>query len=162
MANQYIDYSYVDHHLGPNVREALFRDSGGVYMSASCKALISSATAIIETALRNSGYATPTATISQATAIASLNEYVKLATFGQFYELAAKRPEKRLRLPEDWATNPAKVASEAILSGDANLTLTLDTSAAVGGWQASENSDSVSSADGSRSPVFSRKNLAVL
>lgn len=158
MANQYLDTDYVDAFLGSSVRAALFTPAGGSYSSANFNTLAQAATADIETALRNSGYTPPTATVSTASTV---DGYVRLATYGSFCEMASVRPEKALKLPENWENNPAKLAYQRILDGDANLssTLTLTVSSAVGGVKFSEQSEDVSSNDGSRQHIFSRKGM---
>lgn len=156
MANQYLDTDYVDAHLGSNVRAKLFTPSGGSYSSANFNTLAQAATSVIENSLRQSGYAVPTATVSQVSTVA---EYVKLATYGAFRELASARPEKSLALPENWEANPARVAYDKIVDGEAYLTLTLTAANAVGGAHVSTQSTSVSSNDGSRWHVHSRKGM---
>lgn len=156
MANQYLDTDYVDAHLGSNVRSALFTPSGGSYSSTNFNTLAIAATSVIEAALYNSGYTPPTATVSDLSAVV---EYVKLATYGVFRELASTRPEKSLALPEDWASNPAKQAFQNIVDGTAMLGMTVNTGSAIGGLTFSETSESVSSNDGSRTHIFSRKGM---
>lgn len=157
MANQYLDTSYVDAYLGAGVRAALFTDSlSGVYSAADFNALAKAATSVIETALRNSGYTPPVATVGTASTV---DEYVRLATYGAFLELAASRPEHRLRLDDMWEKNPANLAYRAIIDGDANLSLTLVVKDAIGGAVFSEQSEDVTSEDGSRPHTFSRKGL---
>lgn len=158
MANQYLDTTYVDAFLGSSVRAALFTPTGGSYSTANFNTLAQAATADIETALRNSGYTPPTATVATASTV---DAYVRLAAYGSFCELASVRPEKALKLPENWENNPAKVAYQRILDGDANLSdsLTLTASEAIGGVTFSEQSTSISSNDGSRPHIFSRKGM---
>lgn len=157
MANQYLDTSYVDAHLGTAVRQALFTPQDGSYSSANFNTVCQAATSVIETALRNSGYTPPTATVATASTV---DGYVRLATLGCFVDLAYNRPEKRLRLPQGWEDNPAKTAYRAIIDGDADLSLTPSVAGGIGGFVFSETSDDVSSADGGRHHTFSRKNLA--
>jgi len=157
VANQYLDTDYVDAYLGSAVRAALFTPSGGAYSSANFNTMAKAATAQIETALRNSGYQPPTATAGDCSAV---EEYVRLATYGVFCELASTRPTKALKLPEKWEANPARMAYRAIIDGDANLDLTLIASDAIGGVRFSEQSDTISSTDGSRPHTFSRKNMS--
>jgi len=156
VANQYLDTDYVDAFLGSSVRSALFTPTGGSYSTTNFNTLAQTATAMVETALRNSGYTPPIATVSTASTV---DPYVRMATYGVFCELASTRPEKALKLPESWETNPAKMAYQAILSGDANLDLTLIVSSAIGGITFSEQSSDVSSNDGSRPHIFSRKGM---
>ena len=157
MANQYLDTGYVDAYLGTSVRQALFTPEGGSYSSVNFNTVAQAATSIVETALRNSGYTPPTATVGSAS---SVDAYVRLASFGCFVDLAYNRAAKRLRLPQDWENNPAKQAYRAIIDGDADLSLTVAVSGAIGGFVFSETSDDVSSSDGARHHTFSRKNMA--
>lgn len=157
MANQYLDTAYVDAYLGANVRGALFTDEGGSYSSTNFNTVAKAATSIVETAVRNSGYTPPTATVTTCSTVA---EYVRLATFGAFVDLAYNRSEHNLQLPQDWDNHPAKQAYRAIIDGDANLDLTLTVSGAIGGFAFSETSDDVSSVDNGRHHTFSRKNMA--
>lgn len=158
MANQYIDASYVDAYLGSNVRAALFTDRSGIYSESNFNILATSATAVIETALRNSGYTIPVGTVDDITTVP---EYVKMATMGVFIPMAYKRPEHRLQLPEDWDNDPCQLAYEAILTGAANLEteMVLSDNGAVGGAVFSEQSTSISSSDGSRPAIFTRKGM---
>jgi hypothetical protein len=157
MANQYLDTAYVDAYLGSNVRSALFTEEGGSYSSTNFNTVCKAATSIIETAIRNSGYTVPTATVTTCSTVA---EYVRLATFGAFVDLAYNRSEHNLMLPQDWDAHPAKQAYRAIIDGDADLDLTLSTVGAVGGFTFSETSEDVSSTDNGRHNTFSRKNMA--
>jgi hypothetical protein len=158
MANQYLDTGYVDAYLGTSVRAALFTDSSsGVYSSTNFNTVAKGASAIIETALRKSGYTPPTATVGT---VSSVDEFIKLATYGAFIELAYNRPEHRLKLPENWDSSNPKLAYEAILNGDADVDLPVNTETAISGIAFSEQSEDITSEDGSRSHTFSRKNMA--
>lgn len=133
MADQYIDSTYVHAHMGSAVVTVL-----GAITGVSLTQLIESATARVQTALRNSGYSTPATTSDQT---------VKLVTFGVLREMLSDIPEANLPLPDDWANragNPARMLSE-IVEGQIQLdghTLTL--ASAVGGWQMSSHEDTSS------------------
>jgi hypothetical protein len=157
VANQYLDTTYVDAYLGASVRAALFTDEGGAYSSTNFNTVAKAATSLVETALRNSGYTVPSATVSTCSTVA---EYVRLAAFGAFVDLAYNRAEKRLKIPQDWNTHPAKTAYRAIIDGDANLDLTLSVVGAIGGFTFSITDDDTSSSDGGRHHTFSRKNMS--
>ena len=157
MANQYLDTSYVDAYLGSGVRAALFTDNGGSYSSTHFNTVCKAATSVVEAALRNSGYSPPSATVANSSTVA---EYVRLATFGAFVDLAYNRSEHNLALPQEWDEHPAKRAFRAIIDGDANLDLTLTVSGAIGGFAFSTTSTDTSSQDGGRHHTFSRKNMA--
>jgi hypothetical protein len=129
---QYIAATYVDNFLGTAVRQALFTDSGQSYSTAAFTGLCVAATSAIQTAIRNAGYVVPTT---------NTDEYVRMATLGVFIELAYARPEKYLKLPEDWKNSQIKLAMSAILSGEAELSLPLDTAATIGGVTASSSTD---------------------
>ena len=156
MANQFLTASYVDAYLGPNVRSALFTDEGGTYSSSNFNTLCQAATALIETALRLNGYAIPAGTSSD---ISGVSEMVKLATFGVFFEMAASRPEHMLRLPDNWPDTTFKQALAMIRSGDAALEETVTPADAIGGMAASEYDPDITSEDGSRPAIFSRKGM---
>lgn len=130
MADQYIDSTYVNNHMGSAVVTVLANISG-----VSLTQLIESATSRIQGALRNSGYSTPSTTTDQL---------VKLATFGVLREMLSDIPEAQLPLPPDWGNrseNPARILAE-IVEGQIQLSgHTLTLSSAVGGWQMSSHED---------------------
>lgn len=113
--------------------------------------MIEAATSVIQTAMRNSGYSPP------ATQTASeVEEFVKLAVLGCYWEMVAKIPEASIPLPENWPTHPAKLAYASILSGDAKLAATPSDIGAVGGFAWTENDPDV---DDSRPPRATREEL---
>jgi hypothetical protein len=150
VADQWIDETYVDYFWGANVRQKVFTDAGGSYTTANFLGVVQAATSIVQAACRNSGYSTPPTTT---------DEFAKMGTMGAFWEIAAARPEARLKLPEDWATFPLKTAYEAILEGDAPLTLTQDQGGAPGGSVFSSNDEDTTSENGGRSQTHSRKRM---
>lgn len=150
MAAEYISQTYVDFWLSSAVRIALFTD-GSTYQSAAFIGLVRAASADVATAIRNSGYEAPATTTS--------DEYIKLATLGVFFPMAAGRPEKNLAWPEGWENSRPAKAAEAILSGDATLSLPLNTGNSVGGIQFSDSSTGTTLADGGRPQIFGRFNL---
>ena len=145
MPDQYLTSAFIRAHLGTGYESAVTSITG-----VSQTTLIESATAVIQTALRNSGYSPP------ATETATdVEEYVKLATLGCYRELLASVPEGSIPLPENWAQHPAKLAYTAILSGDARLAATPAIDTAVGGWSFSD-----TSSDGDRPQRASRDELS--
>jgi hypothetical protein len=150
VADQWIDETYVDHFWGDNLRTVAFTSAGGTYATAQFIGIVEAATSIIQAACRNSGYSTPSTTT---------DVFAKMGTMGAFWEIAAARPEVRLKLPEEWATNALKTAYEAILEGDAPLTLTQNQGGAPGGSVFSSNDEDTTSENGGRSQTFSRKRL---
>ena len=143
---QYIDATYVRAHLGTAYDAAVVGITG-----VSATVLFESATSVIQTAMRNSGYSPPSDEPADA------EEFVKLATLGCYRELLASVPEGSIPLPENWSTHPSKIAYAAILSGDAKLAATPTVADAVGGAQFSESDPDV---DGSRPQRASREELS--
>ncbi len=126
----YIDSTFVDAYLGTAVRTALVSDSG-----ANLTTLIEGATAIVQTALRNSGYSVPTTTT---------DDTVKLAVMGALWVTLSSRPEYQIALPENWKEHPCRAAYVGILNGDCPVTLSLTSRDAVGGFSFSDASTSSS------------------
>lgn len=124
MADRYIDSTYIQSFLGSGYEAAAIAISGVVRNT-----VIEAATSVIQTALRNSGYSAPSTTDPT-----TVEEFVKLAVLGCYREMLSSVPEGSIPLPEAWATNPAKIAYAAILSGDARLVATPSVSTAVGAW----------------------------
>ena len=156
MADNYLaSTTYVDAHVGGQIRTTLCSDDD-VYDAGIFTQLGVSATAAIKAAIKSTGYTAP----SDITTTASDDaEYLKLATLGVWQESAYNRPDHDLALPDNWETTQQKLAMDNVLSGDAVLDLPQSTVDAIGGYKVSEWSPSVSSADNSRTPIFSRKNL---
>lgn len=146
MPNAYISSTFIRAHLGTAYESAVTSLTG-----VSQTTLIESATSVIETAMRNSGYSPPTSTDGTG-----VEEFVKLAVLGCYREMLATVPEGAIPLPETWATHPAKIAYQSILSGDAKLAATPTAADAVGGMQWSEHDPDV---DGSRPQRASRSEL---
>lgn len=132
MADQYIDQTYVNNMIGSAVRTALFTDAG-VYSAAALTATIEAATGVIQNAIRSAGYTAPATTTDQ---------FIMLATLGELVWLGYNRPDKRLPLPEGWANSSMAKARAAILSGEAELDLPIDTTGATGGISSTDYSDS--------------------
>jgi len=88
------------------------------------------ATALIQSAMRNSGYSPAVSSDGSSTDIEPI---VKLATLGAFRELLASIPEGSIPLPEAWDTNPQKVAYAQMISGEIALAATPNQIGAVGG-----------------------------
>lgn len=131
MADAYIDATYVKAHMGTGVHDAIAAVTG-----SSITQRIESATALVQSYLRNNGWATPTTTS---------DEMVKLAVLGAFWQMACSTPETNVSLPDEWETHPARVAYLGILSGDAQVTHSLTKASAVGGWTYSDYSTTTTS-----------------
>jgi len=144
MADTYISETNVKARLGTGVHDALAALTG-----VSITQLREDATAVIQSALRNSGYATPSTTTDVV---------VMLATFGVFLELACAIPEASIALPEQWTANEYYRARKDIVSGVVELTgHSRSIAGSVGGIVASDPDDTI--ADGGRPPVATRANL---
>lgn len=131
MADQYIDTTYIDAHLGTNYR------TGATVSGVNITTQIEAATALVQGYLTNSGYATPSTTS---------DENVKLATLGAFRVLLASVPEATVPLPDGWDDHPARIAYLGILSGELPVSHALTNISAVGGWKASEHRSTVTGA----------------
>jgi hypothetical protein len=149
VADAYLDATYVRAHLGTAYDSAVVGITG-----VSATVLFESATSVIQTAMRNSGYDPPSTTDPD-----DVEEFVKLATLGCYRELLAGVPEGSIPLPESWATHPAKLAYAAILSGDAKLAATPTVGNAVGGALFSDG-DPDSTSDDARPARASRSELS--
>lgn len=147
MADRYVDADFVRAHLGTAYDAAVVGITG-----VSATVLFESATSVIQTAMRNSGYSPPSTTDPT-----EVEEFVKLAVLGCYREMLAQVPEGSIPLPENWATSPSKLAYAAILSGDARLAATPSTTTAVGGFLWTESDPDV---DGSRPQRASRDELS--
>lgn len=133
MPNNYLSSTFIRAHLGTAYDSAVTSLTG-----VSQTTLGESATSVIETALRNSGYSPPTSTDGTG-----VEEFVKLAALGAYREMLATIPEGSIPLPEQWSAHPAKLAYRAILAGDAKLAATPSVPGAVGGWLMSESDPDV-------------------
>lgn len=146
MPNNYLNATFIRAHLGTAYETAVTSLTG-----VSQTTLGESATSIIETAMRNSGYSPPTSTDGTG-----VEEFVKLGTLGCYREMLATIPQGAIPLPENWATHPQKLAYAAILSGDAKLAADPSNVGAVGGFAWTENDPDV---DDSRPPRATREEL---
>lgn len=143
MAAAFIDATFVDRHLGQDVRLALFDDGAG-YESATLTALINTASAILKAALQNAGYSAGDTTSS---------DLIRIATFGQFVLMAYGR--KGLKVPEQFATSVA--LAEGIRSGAVPVPDTApSTRDGVGGVLFTDSSATTSTG---KPAIFSRDNL---
>ena len=131
MADAYVDEEYVTRLLGANFTEAIQRIPG-----IDLVQIIASATAMMQSYLRNSGYAVPTPTTT--------DELVKLGTLWPIRMSLSMVPEASIPLPKDFDKLPEFIAFKGILSGDLPLGLSLSEIGAVGGFKFS-NSDPSSS-----------------
>ena len=146
MADRYIDADYIKAHLGGGYYAAVV-----AVTSVSVGVQIEAATSLIQAYMRNSGYACAATQDPD-----EVEEVVKLATLGAFRELFASVPEVTVQLPQDWASNPAKVAYVGIVSGEAKLAAEPTQAGAVGGAIFTSADPTV---DGSRPPRASREEL---
>lgn len=136
MADQYIDATYIQAHLGSGYEAAAVATSGIVRVT-----IIEAATAFVQGKLRNSGYS-PVSTEDPA----DVEELVKLATYGAYREMLATIPEAAVALPENWNAHPARMAYVDLVNGELQLAATPSNIAAVGGWQWSESDPDVDDA----------------
>ncbi len=98
------------------------------------------ATALIQSAMRNSGYSPAASPDGTST---SIEPIVKLATLGAFRELLAAIPEGSIPLPETWAENPAKIAYAQFISGEIQLAAQPSQIGSVGGMLFTESDPDV-------------------
>lgn len=91
--------------------------------------LCEAATALVQSALRGAGLATPTDTDGAAS-----EPIVQLAALGQFVEILATAPGSTVPLPQDWATNPLKMALQGIIDGEVQTVADPSALGAVGGF----------------------------
>ena len=150
MPDRYLSSTYIRAHLGTGYESAVTSITG-----VSQTTLIESATSLVQAAMRNSGYATPTSTDGS-----DQEEAVRFATLAVYRELLSQVPEGSIPLPENWRDTHAGRVAEGILEGTIQLAATPTNISAVGGWQASENDEAVSVANGSRPQRASRENLS--
>lgn len=126
MADRYIDEAYVFGAMEADVVRSILAPAG-----TSLTQIIERATSLVQSYGRNSGYTMPSTT--DPTTIT--DETVKMAVMACVRQLLCAMPSSSLKLPEQWVTNPEYVAYRGILSGDAVLTLPLNTTAAVGAFK---------------------------
>ena len=130
MADAYITEAYVEEHLGKNYVDAVQAVTG-----IDLDTFIEAATARVQSSLANTGYSTPTTTS---------DEMVKLAVLGIVREMVSDVPDAAQPLPSDWAgraTNPVRILEEIATGRIPLLGHTLSVPAAVGGWEASDHTD---------------------
>lgn len=145
----YIDTSYIDAFLGPEVRQELFTDNG-TYDSTRVDTVIAAADGRVVQALKSAGYTPP------AVASGTSDEVIKQASLGQFILMAYRRPTKSLSIPTDLRQYIDVLGG--IYEGTIRpSTLTPARIAAVGGVKINETDPDVS---GSRAALFRREDLA--
>lgn len=127
MADAYATVTFARAHLGTDYLTA------AVAVTAQFTTLSESATSMVQSAMRNSGYTPPTSTDGTG-----VEEVVKLATLGVLRELVATRPQFAIPLPPDWENHPAKIAYQQIIDGEMALAAEPDQLGAVGGMQFTE------------------------
>jgi len=110
------------------------------------------ATSLIASAMRGAGYSPSASTDGTG----DIEPIVKLATMGAFRELLASVPEGSIPLPENWETNPQKVAYAQFISGEITLAAEPSQVGAVGGMQFTETDATI---EGSRPRRASREEL---
>ncbi len=139
MADRYIDETYIKACVGGGYYDAVV-----AVTSVSVGVMIEGATALIQGYMRNSGYACPSTQDPD-----DVEVLVKLGTMGAFREMFASVPEKAIKLPENWASHPEKVAYVGIVSGEAKLADEPSQEGAVGGmiFTSSDSSVYISASD---------------
>ena len=152
MADRWLTATYVDSFVGQAVRVALCTEDT-TYSSQSFNYIAEAATSRIQSALRNSGYDT------LSTASTTTMPVLLMGCVGIWMDIAFSRPDKRLPLPQNWDTHMCRVVAAEILSGDIMLDSSVDESQAIGGVLVSEYDEDVTSTDGSRAAIFTRKNM---
>lgn len=152
MADRYITSAYVSRFIGTAVVNALLGDSAQSSTNV-LNTLIEAATASVQPAMRNSGYAVA----ADSDGTATTDETVKLAVMGALWILIAGRSEYGIALPEQWSEHPANVARKQILNGDAQLSISKTARDAVGGVKFTDGSTNSTTGHPQRS---SRTNLA--
>ncbi len=123
MADTYVSETYVENALGANYVAA-------VAAALDLDQVREAATAVVQVAMRNSGY-----TAGADTDGATVEEFVKLATLGALQEMIASSPEVSIPLPANWETNPNKMAFQQIVDGTAALAGTPSQIGGVGGMK---------------------------
>lgn len=107
------------------------------YSGLSLTPHIEFATALVQSRLRNNGYAVPSGTIATTT---NIDPLVKSAVVALAWESLASVPKAGLRLPDEWESHPFRIAWADIYSGVATLNLSITKISAKGGWKASSHS----------------------
>ena len=124
MADAYIDEAFVEDHLG-----SAYVNAAQAVTAIDLTVIIEGATGVVQGAMQNAGYSTPTTTTDQR---------VKLAVLGCVREMVADIPEAAQPLPENWAShimNPVRFF-DSIVDGKLPLSgHTVSIPGAVGGWQ---------------------------
>lgn len=125
MADRYIDTTFVRAHLGTGY------SSAALVTGTSETVLIEGATALVKSALKNSGYPViATQTPSE------VDELVKFGVLAAFREMLAAIPEAAQPLPENWESHFAKRILNSIIDGDFPIpSLDPSTTGAVGGHE---------------------------
>lgn len=145
----YIDTSYIDAFLGPEVRQELFTDNG-TYDSTRVDTVIEAADDRVFQQLKTAGYTPP------PVASGTSDGMIKQASLGQFILMAYKRPTKSLDIPPDLRQYVDVLG--AIFEGRIiPTTLKASRIGAVGGVKINETDPDVS---GSRAALFRREDLA--
>ena len=127
MADRYFDSTYADALLGADYMAATLAESGRDFNT-----LVEAATALVRSAMKNSGYTPPTSTDGTG-----VEEIIKLATLGQFVEIICTAPGSTIPLPESWDTNPLKTAYQQIIDGAIQPDDDPSSDGAVGGFSIS-------------------------
>jgi hypothetical protein len=126
VADRYVDVDLVDVAIGRSVRESLVGDEAE---PGELLTVIELGTALVQSYMRNSGYACPATQdpddIEDGT--------VKLAVLAAIWEMLAEKPNNSLQLPENWATSMYRTALDGILSGTVQLNMPQATTNAPGG-----------------------------
>lgn len=147
MTDQYIDATYIKAHVGTGVHDAIAAITG-----SSIATRAQAATSLVQAFMRAQGYTPPTSTDGTG-----VEEVVKLATLGAFWQLAASTPEANIALPEEWAQHPASMALRGIRDGTAELANAPSAADAVGGVSFSDPDADLE--DGGRPVLASRYTL---
>lgn len=143
MPDQYVTATEVKGFIGGDVYDAI-----DAYTDITPLTHIEAATASVQSAMRNSGYAAGSTTTDVT---------VKNAVIALTWWTMAKVPEANLSLPDDWENNHLWQAWIDIYTGKASLEATPDNTSAVGGNVFSETNTDVDS--GARSQRTSRTEL---
>jgi len=131
MADQYIDSAYIIDHIGSDYLTA------ATATGLDITVMIEGATALIQGALRQAGYPTPSTTTPS-----EVEELTKLAVLGAFVEELNGVPENGVSMPESWERSPAFRAYAGILNGTLQPAAAVDKSAAFGGFKWSDGTSS--------------------
>ena len=124
MADQYFDRDYAEALLGAEYVASALADGGRDFST-----IAQAATALVRSALLNSGYSTPTSTDGTG-----VEQILKFASVGQFVEILCTAPGSAIPLPERWEDNPLKKAQEQITTGAIKPDDDPDSAGAVGGF----------------------------